>query len=94
MSAMNEAPENVAGHLVSPKDPDYTNDSGRFVNKTRNFHIGVITNRIFFPFRININSWVCVEQPLNILLQTFFFKKSENPRFSSDRALLMNYRNI
>ena len=36
MSAVSEAHENVAGNLISPKDP-VRRISGQFVNKTRNF---------------------------------------------------------
>ena len=60
MSAMNEVPKNVTGHLISPKDP-VKSIPGQFVNKTIKFFTSeklIDKIIIFFSFYTNINGCV------------------------------------
>ena len=70
MSAMNETPENVTSHLISPKD-QVQRIPGEFVNcqNTQFVHIRKLINLLMIPFYFqrNINSWICIKQPHNIL---------------------------
>ena len=60
MSAMDEAPENVTGHLILPKDTAQR-ILGQFVNirKTNLFNC--------YIFHTSFNSWMCGELPHNFL---------------------------
>ena len=77
---MKEAPENVAGRLISPKEP-VQRIPGQFINIARILTpIDIIK---IFAFHTNINSGMCIEQPHVFMGKLCFSKQFLKTRDSS-----------